>query len=342
MSSRRWLLLSDGVRPTEDVYFLESVAPLLRAQNHEVDRLDVRGWRWPLVQRFLAKQEGANLVLCRTLPRRVLRWLEQATGRFGRIVYLIDDDLAAAAEDSRLPQSYRRRMARAAALQPKLLALADTVVTCSAVLAEQFAERHRNLHVMGPQLIAPLHDLSHFDRGPSPESPWLIGFHGSRAHLADLCHIAPALEAVHGSRQDTELEVMLGERAPHCLAELPRVKCPMPLRWDRFRAYRANRRVHIGLVPHLNTPFNRSKSTIKFLDIAAMGGVGVYSRQSPYEGIVQDGVNGLLVDDDPACWQRALEWLLDHPGEARAMAANAARRAQQQVLSDLPAWVEGA
>lgn len=339
MSSWRWLLLSDGVRPTEDVYFLESVAPLLRAQGQEVRRLDVRGWRWPLVQRSLAKQRGANLVLCRTLPPRVLRWLERERGRFGRLVYLIDDDLQAAASDPRLPQSYRRRMARAAALQPRLLALADTVVTCSVVLAEQFAQQHRNLHVMAPLLISALRDLDHFESGPTPDAPWHIGFHGSRAHLADLCHIAPALESVHRARDDTELEVMLGERTPRCLAELPRVQCPAPLRWDRFRAYRAARRVHIGLVPHLETPFNRSKSTIKFLDIASMGGVGVYSRQSPYREIVQDGVNGLLVDDDPASWQYALEWLLDHPGEAKAMAAAAAQRARQQVLHELPAWV---
>src|SRR5690625_2964358 len=136
-----WLLLSDGLRPTEDIYFLRSVAPLLRARRQEVRRLDVRGWRWALVWPRLAQQRGANLVLCRTLPPRVLWWLERERARFGRIIYLIDDDLPAAAEDQRLPEPYRRRMARAAARQPRLLALADTVVAASPLLAERLAER---------------------------------------------------------------------------------------------------------------------------------------------------------------------------------------------------------
>lgn len=334
-----WLLLSDGLRPTEDIYFLRSVAPLLRARRQEVRRLDVRGWRWALVWPQLAQQRGANLVLCRTLPPRVLWWLERERARFGRIIYLIDDDLPAAAEDERLPEPYRRRMARAAARQPRLLALADTVVAASPLLADRLAERHPRLHVMSPSLIAPLCDLSHFAAGPSATAPWRIGFHGSRAHLADLEHIAPALVALQQRREDSQLELMLGERTPPLLAALPRVSCPAPLPWDDFQAYRARRRLHIGLVPMLDTAFNRSKSTIKFLDIAVMGGVGIYSRGSPYGEMIREGVDGLLAEDDPADWHRCLEWLLQQPAAARAMAEAAAERARRQVLAELPAWV---
>ena len=46
MNSERWLVVSDGARPTEDIYFLESVAPRLRLEGAIVGRLDVRGWRW--------------------------------------------------------------------------------------------------------------------------------------------------------------------------------------------------------------------------------------------------------------------------------------------------------
>lgn len=341
MKSQQWLLLSEGVRPTEDIYFLGSVAPLLRAQGHEVERLDVRGLRWPLVRPQLVRCTGANLVLCRTLPLRVLRWLERERARFGQIIYLIDDDLAAAAEDERLPAPYRRRMARAAAQQPRFLALADQVVACSRVLAERLAERHPRLHVMTPLLIASLQDLSHFERPPSTEAPWLIGFHGTRAHLADLEHIAPALAALQRAREDSELELMLGERVPPSLAALPRVTCPPPLPWEKFRAYRARRRVHIGLVPMLDTRFNRSKSIIKFLDIAVMGGVGIYSRRCPYSDVIEEGVDGLLAEDDPADWRRCLEWLLEHPLQAKRMAEAAAEKARKQVLREVPSWARG-
>ena len=169
MQRERWLLVSDGARPTEDIYFLESVAPLLRSEGHFAGRLDVRGWRWWLARGVLSRQLGANLVLFRTLPKMTLGWLEREREAFGRIVYLIDDDLDAAAEDTTLPPAYRQRMAKAADQQPRLLALADKVVASSGLLAERLALRHGNVHVMTPPLISPLPDLSHFDRDPSAE-----------------------------------------------------------------------------------------------------------------------------------------------------------------------------
>lgn len=281
VNSERWLVLSDGARPTEDIYFLESVAPRLRSAGHDVGRLDARGWRWRLARWVLSRQPGANLVLSRTLPAVALQWLERERARFGRIVYLIDDDLGAAAENETLPSGYRARMVSAAAQQARLLALADEVVACSVQLAARLRPRHGNVRVMTPPLISPLPELAHFVNGPTGEQPWRIGFHGTRAHRADLAHIAPALQAIQRQRCDTELEMMLGEHMPGLLADLPRTCCPAPLSWQKFRAYQARRRVHIGLAPLLDTPFNRGKSFIKFLDIAAMGGVGIYSRRSP-------------------------------------------------------------
>ncbi|MDN6298536.1 MAG: glycosyltransferase [Halomonas sp.] len=326
MNRERWLLLSDGARPTEDIYFLESVVPFLRSAGHDAGRLDVRGWRWRFARWVLVRQPGANLVLCRTLPARVLSWLERYREAFGRVVYIIDDDLAAAAEDTTLPPAYRARMARAAEQQPRLLALADEVQVASPQLARRL--QHDNVTVTPPPMIAPRPGLEHFARKPSAEEPWRLGFYGTRAHLADLERIAPVLEAIQRKRDDTTLELMLGEHAPAALACLPRTNCPPPLGWQKFRRYQARQRVHIGLAPLCDTPFNRGKSFIKFLDIAAMGGVGVYANCAPYTEVVEHGVNGLLAKDDPADWQRCIEWLLDHPARARSMAARASADAR--------------
>ncbi|QOR37437.1 glycosyltransferase [Billgrantia diversa] len=328
-SKERWLVLSDGARPTEDIYFLESVAPLLRLEGHDLGRLDVRSWRWPLARWVISRQPGANLVLCRTLPEPALRWLARERRSFGRILYLIDDDLGAAAADETLPEAYRARMARASDQQPKLLALADEVVACSTLLAERLRVEHANIRVMTPPLISPLPDLTHFDTGPSAKAPWRLGFHGTRAHLADLAHIAPVLAAIQRERDDTELELMLGQQLPSKLAGSPRTVCPEPLPWRRFRGYQAHHRVHIGLTPLLDTPFNRGKSFIKYLDIAVMGGVGIFSNRRPYTEIIEHGVNGMLAGDDPADWQRCLEWLLAHPDEAANMAEAAAETARE-------------
>lgn len=325
MSGERWLLLSDGARPTEDIYFLESVAPQLRSEGHDVGRLDVRSWRWRLARWVLSRQLGANLVLCRTLPNRALHWLERHREIFGRIVYLIDDDIPAASEDEALPAAYRRRMARIAAMQPRLLALADVVVASSEGLASRLEGRHGDVRVLTPPLISPLPDLSHFD---APH--WWVGFHGTRAHLEDVRHIAPALRRFHEASPQVSLEVMLGRYTPESLQGLERLETPDAMSWKAFRGYRQRRRMHIGLAPLLDSTFNRGKSFIKFLDISAMGGVGVYSRRPPYTEIVEHGVTGLLVDDTPQAWYDALRYLVEHPDAARRMADNAAGVARER------------
>jgi glycosyltransferase involved in cell wall biosynthesis len=60
----------------------------------------------------------------------------------------------------------------------------------------------------------------------------------------------------------------------------------------------------------VDTPFNRSKSDIKFLDYSAMGAAGVYSRVPAYESSVRHAQTGLLVDNDAGAWVQALETLL--------------------------------
>lgn len=331
-SCSSWVVLSDGARPTEDIYFYESAAPALHQQSVLTERFPVTrsfGAAWLHGRSFKHRFAGVNLLLCRSLPLSWLRWLERNRNAFGYIVYLIDDDIAAAAVDATLPSAYRKRMARIASLQPRLLALADEVVACSDQLASYFTPRHAKVSVLTPPLLAPLPGQEHLSVTASSETPWQIGFHGTRAHLQDLLHIAPALEALQQQRDDTELEIMLGQHIPKRLAALPRVKAPAPLPWQAFQQYQRQRRIHIGLAPLLATPFNRGKSFIKFLDIAAMGGVGIYSNRYPYTEVVRHGENGLLAGDSPDEWHTAMQQLLNHPEATVKMAKQAAMDAQR-------------
>jgi len=327
-----WVVLSDGARPTEDIYFHESAAPALNYQGVLTERCPVSrsfGAARLHGRSFKHRFAGVNLLLCRSLPLSWLRWLERNRNAFGYIVYLIDDDIAAAAVDATLPSAYRKRMAGIASLQPRLLALADEVVACSDQLASYFTPRHAKVSVLTPPLLAPLPSQEHLSVTASSETPWQIGFHGTLAHLQDLLHITPALEALQKQRDDTELEIMLGQHIPKRLAALPRVKAPAPLPWQAFQQYQRQRRIHIGLAPLLATPFNQGKSFIKFLDIAAMGGVGIYSNRYPYTEVVRHGENGLLAGDSPDEWHTAMQQLLNHPEATVKMAKQAAMDAQR-------------
>ena len=322
MTSRRWVVLSDGARPTEDIYFMRSVAPWLRTQGAQVQRVDTRRWPSALCSRWL---HGAHVLVCRSLSLPWIAALERRRGQWASLRYLIDDDIPAAVGNAQLPATYRERMRNIAEhQQPRLLALVDEVVVCSGLLAERFQARHESVSVLTPPLIAPLPPLAHF-----ADSPWCVGCHGTRVHLPDLEQIAPAITAIHEHHADLSFEIMLGRHTPSTLAALPGVATPPPLPWGKFRRYQRKRRIHIGLSPLWPTAFNAGKSFIKLLDIAAMGGVGIYSNRAPYAEIITHGEDGLLAGDSPGEWQACLERLLDDPAETRHMAERAAEKARE-------------
>ncbi|MFP3442693.1 hypothetical protein R0K18_33655, partial [Pantoea sp. SIMBA_133] len=75
----RWVVLSDGGLPTEDIYFLESAAPAMRTQGAMIERAVTSrsfGAAWRYGRSFLHQYAGANVLLCRSLPLSWLRWLE--------------------------------------------------------------------------------------------------------------------------------------------------------------------------------------------------------------------------------------------------------------------------
>lgn len=325
----RWLMLRDRAFPTEDIYFLVSAVPELKKLGIEVDEIQTRKhwFPWRYARPLPAMYEEANILVCRSLPTVWLQWLIRNKHKLGRIVYLIDDNVKAAAQDKTLPDSYRRRMKHVAQFQPAILALTDEVVASSQHLADTLKTQHSKVSVLTPPLLAPLPGFQHFEAEPSSKKPWQIGFYGTRAHVADLEFIAPAMVALHHQRTDAAFEVMLGQYTPKVLSSLSRCAIPAPLPWNAFREYQCQRRIHVGLAPLLPTEFNAGKSYIKFLDIAAMGGVGIYSNRYPYNEIVEHGVNGMLADDDPNDWLKCMRALLDNPSQTLTMAKNAAQKA---------------
>jgi glycosyltransferase involved in cell wall biosynthesis len=80
---------------------------------------------------------------------------------------------------------------------------------------------------------------------------------------------------------------------------------------------------HIGLAPLLDTPFNRSKSSIKALDYAALGLAVLASDTPVYRGSIADGPAGRLVANTPEAWYAALTWLVRNRDERHAVASRA-------------------
>jgi len=79
---------------------------------------------------------------------------------------------------------------------------------------------------------------------------------------------------------------------------------------------------HIGLAPLAANRFNRSKSNLKFLEYTAYNAVTVASAFGPYKETIEDGVTGVLVENNNA-WTDAVHWLLDEPDQYDTILQNA-------------------
>jgi hypothetical protein len=77
----------------------------------------------------------------------------------------------------------------------------------------------------------------------------------------------------------------------------------------------------IALAPLMDTPFNRCKSDLKYLDYAAVGAAGIYSRVAPYQAGIRHLETGWLADNTPAAWVEALDGLIGDADLRRRLAA---------------------
>jgi glycosyltransferase involved in cell wall biosynthesis len=77
---------------------------------------------------------------------------------------------------------------------------------------------------------------------------------------------------------------------------------------DSIHAYYRSLSMDVGIGPLLPSMFTASKSSLRAIEYAALGIPAVLSSSPAYQGWVEHGVTGLLVDDDEQ-WYDALHYL---------------------------------
>jgi glycosyltransferase involved in cell wall biosynthesis len=196
----------------------------------------------------------------------------------------------------------------------RMLTVSDTVWVSTPGLAERLASIRPDAVVIENRL-----DERIWIDGPAPapfwDDPIRILCMGTATHDQDFAIIEPALarlKADYGDRIAVDILGMTNR------SELPSGLNRIGPTTHGSRSYpgfvnwlTSNQpRWHIGLAPLLDTPFNRSKSSIKALDYAAMGLVVLASDTPVYRGSIADGPAGQLVPNDHRAWHAALDWLI--------------------------------
>lgn len=299
-------LLQPLTHPAIDGRFYVTPSPVYYGQEAEIVLVD-RHWRPDCTPEMAAG-----------LVRDVKR-------NGAKFVYQIDDDLLALPADTPAAQAKRE-------IVTTFLGEADAVLVSTPALRARYASLNEQIRVVGnaldERLIVPGASQSGTDR-----ERMVLGYMGTLTHDDDLRLLLPALSEVAASLSGpVELQIIGGVADAQTLEQLnqlpfpvtqlrpPTSEYPQFLPW-----FTGNVRWDIALAPLRDTPFNRAKSDIKFLDYAALGAPGIYSHLPVYADSVRHGETGLLTANDTASWVMALRSLIEQPDLRRELAANARR-----------------
>jgi glycosyltransferase involved in cell wall biosynthesis len=210
----------------------------------------------------------------------------------------------------------------------RLIALADVVTTSTPVLAGRLTP-HAGAEV---RVIRNALDPAWYAGEPEPRlggDPRVM-YHGVASRLPDLALAVPALAAV--AREFPGLRtVWLGAAAEGPVASVVDEVRPWVPGARAFAASLVAARPDIGLAPLVDSPYNRARSELHWLEYALAGAPAIVSGHAgagPYD-VVRDGVDG-LVAREPGDWQRHLAALAGSPELRRRIATEARRR----VLAD--------
>ncbi|MCE5242590.1 MAG: glycosyltransferase [Syntrophobacteraceae bacterium] len=122
----------------------------------------------------------------------------------------------------------------------------------------------------------------------------VVGWGGSLGHLEDMKRIAgPLMRWIRG-KNNARLHLMCGDKLWALFDDLPGKFKKRIQPGSMADYYRFVSRIDIGIAPLKDTPFNRSRSDVKFLEFAAHGVVPVLQAAGPYPASVRNGETGFL------------------------------------------------
>ena len=243
--------------------------------------------------------------------------VREARQRGVPLIYDLDDDLLAEHPSPAMDAALDKHRPQVRFLAQE----ADLVIASTEVLATRLRPFNTNVHVwknaLDERLALPLRHDENSD----------LGYFGTASHLEDLLSVLESLQAglspVGGRRLNAEIcGVSEDDRTAGLLSGLCDISTRPPNgNYPGFmRGFQQRPAWKAGLSPLADSPFNRGKSDIKFLDYALFGIAGVYPRDSVYDEVVH-GETGMLAGPDE--WGEMARTLIEDEALRRRIRENA-------------------
>lgn len=265
--------------------------------------------------------EGDVIVIIRFLSPSWQKRIEQELYKLSRIIYFMDDDLLDPSALVALPKAYRKKILRRSAAQHQWITqYCDEIWVSTVYLANKYAHLNPDVVEAKPSSLL-LESMQ----------PVRIAYHGSSSHRDEKYWLRHVIEGVLQRCPTATFEIFGEHDIYKHYRDLPRVTVLHPMSWDNYLAYTRIQRIDIGLAPLLNSAFNAARGPVKYYDFVRMGAVGVYSNCAPYNKLIEQNVNGLLLENDCNLWIKALEVLVEFPHKRVVLSNNAREHAHSLI-----------
>jgi len=267
-----------------------------------------------------ALSPGALVVFVRYIDARWAKAVRAAREHLAGVVLFFDDDLLDRRALKELPPHHAYKIWRLSLRRRRWLEeVRGTLWVSNDFLARKYASLHPTLIPAAPaQAMA------------RSEPAVRIGYHGTASHAAEIRWLAPIVRDLQERCDYTFFEIFGRADVNRLYRGIPRTAVLHPMSWPNYLAHTSLGGLHIGLAPLLPGRFNAGRSSTKFFDFVRCGAVGIYSDVAPYAGFIRNGVDGLLVKNDPDAWVEAILRLVRDGKTRTKMAEVAAERARPQ------------
>jgi glycosyltransferase involved in cell wall biosynthesis len=194
----------------------------------------------------------------------------------------------------------------------RCLRLCDMVTVSSAHLAEILSPYNDNVVVLPNFVKQGLLDMSRPRR-----DRLTVGYAGGTSHRWDVEEMRNPLREVLDANPDVDMHFVGDDHSP-----IVGRRC----RWTAWEKdvghYYKKIDFDIAVAPSADHLFNRSKTPIRALEMAALGIPIVASNRLPYSEFVVDGKTGFLVDSEEE-WRARLEDLIHDEAMRAELGSNA-------------------
>ncbi|MCV6639021.1 glycosyltransferase [Candidatus Albibeggiatoa sp. nov. NOAA] len=247
-----------------------------------------------------------------------------------KLVYETDDDLYNIFKKPDMHGNYAKDAVDALEVVTRD---ADLVVASSPKLQQQIREMNQNTLCVPNSLDEQIwlaQDNGQFvqPRPQSSDGKIHILYMGTKTHTEDLMLVKAAYQKIKAEYgEKVSLDVIGGVPDGMQIFADNLISKATDSNLDDYPTFvqwmRDNNHWHFGIIPLTNNNFNEKKTYIKFLDYAALGVPAICSDIDPYNEIVRDGENGLIVKNNTDAWYQAIKRMIDQVELREQLAANA-------------------